>query len=289
MKRLFTILGIALFALSCTTEAETTIDTTTLELTIPTEIKQGTPATTNYATIDFEKYDLRVIVEIYAAEANDEPHSRKEIYWDEQSTTFTLDELPTTGEYAILGWADFVTTQGEDLHYDTSKGLRNIAQKERAFNDDSYAAFALSATIKDGKLAQGAKLWPAASKYGIAIDDAELVAKISTIESVYVQYISSGFNVEMMNPNNFEPTATVMGDKATYEDDSNILATTYVLTEAGKQTNIKQNITIKDGSGEELLKHIGINIPLFNDKYTKCTLPATEDQEPEISTHNYLE
>ena len=282
-------MGIALFALSCTTEAETTIDTTTLELTIPTEIKQGTPATTNYATIDFEKYDLRVIVEIYAAEANDEPYSRKEIYWDEQSTTFTLDELPTTGEYTILGWADFVTTQGEDLHYDTSKGLRNIAQKERAFNDDSYAAFALSATIKDGKLAQGAKLWPAAGKYGIAIDDAELVAKISTIESVYVQYISSGFNVEMMNPNNFEPTAAVMGDKATYEDDSNILATTYVLTEAGKQTDIKQNITLKDGSGEELLKHTGINIPLFNDKYTKCTLPDTEDQEPEISTHNYLE
>lgn len=289
MKRLFTILCTVLFALSCTTETETTIDATTLELTIPAEIKEGTPAATNYATIDFEKYDLRVIVEIYTAGAADEPYSRKEIYWDEQSTTFTLDELPATGEYIILGWADFVTTQGEDLHYDTSKGLRNIAQKERAFNDDSYAAFALSATIKDGKLDQGAKLWPAASKYGIAIDDAEVAEQISTIESVYVQYISTGFNVEMMKPNTFDPTATTTGNKATFQDDSNVLATTYVLTEAGKQTNIKQNITLKDGSGEDLLKYTGIIIPLFDDKYTECTLAATEDKEPEFSTHKYLE
>ncbi len=289
MKRLFTILGTALFTLSCTTEAETNIDATTLELTIPAEIKEGTPAATNYATIDFAKYDLRVIVEIYAAEAADEPYSRKEIYWDEQSTTFTLDELPTTGEYIILGWADFVTTKGEDLHYDTSAGLRNIMQNERAFNDDSYAAFALSATIKDGKLAQGAKLWPAASKYGIAIDDAEVAAKISTIESEYIQYISSGFNVEAMKPNTFDPTATTTGNKATFQDDSNVLATTYVLIEAGKQTNIKQNITLKNGSGEEILMYSGVVTPLYSDKYTECTLAATEDKEPEFSTHKYLE
>lgn len=289
MKRLFTILGTALFALSCTTEAETTIDATTLELTIPAEIKEGTPAATNYATIDFEKYDLRVIVEIYTAGAADEPYSRKEIYWDEQSTTFTLDELPTTGEYIILGWADFVTTKGEDLHYNTSAGLRNIMQNERAFNDDSYAAFALSATIKDGKLAQGAKLWPAASKYGIAIDDAEVAAKISTIESEYIQYISTGFNVEAMKPNTFDPTATTTGNKATFQDDSNVLATTYVLTEAGKQNTINQNITLKDGSGEEILKYSGVVTPLYSDKYTECTLAATEDKEPEFSTHKYLE
>lgn len=282
-------MGTALFALSCTTEAETTIDATTLELTIPAEIKEGRPVATNYATIDFEKYDLRVIVEIYTAGAADEPYSRKEIYWDEQSTTFTLDELPTTGEYIILGWADFVTTKGEDLHYDTSAGLRNIMQKERAFNDDSYAAFALSATIKDGKLAQGAKLWPAASKYGIAIDDAEVAAKISTIESEYVQYISSGFNVEAMKPNTFDPTATTTGNKATFQDDSNVLATTYVLTEAGKQNTINQNITIKDGSGKEILKYSGVVTPLYSDKYTECTLAATEDKEPEFSTHKYLE
>lgn len=282
-------MGTALFALSCTTEAETNIDATTLELTIPAEIKEGTPAATNYATIDFEKYDLRVIVEIYTAGAADEPYSRKEIYWDEQSTTFTLDELPTTGEYIILGWADFVTTKGEDLHYDTSAGLRNIMQNERAFNDDSYAAFALSATIKDGKLAQGAKLWPAVSKYGIAIDDAEVAEQISTIESVYVQYISSGFNVEAMKPNTFDPTATTTGNKATFQDDSNVLATTYVLTEAGKQNTIKQNITLKNGSGEEILKYSGVVTPLYSDKYTECTLAATKDKEPEFSTHNYLE
>jgi len=288
MKRLFTIVGIALVALSCTTEAETTIDTTTLELSIPEEIKQGTPVSTNYATIDFREYDLRVIVEMYAAGA-DEPYSRKEIYWDEQSTTFTLDELPTTGEYTILGWADFVTTQGEDLHYDTSNGLRKITQKDRAINDDSYAAFALSATIKDGKLAQGAKLWPAASKYGIAIDDAELVAQISTVEITYAQYISAGFNVETMKPNTFEPTATVTGNKATYENESNVLATAYVLTDAEEQTNIKQNITLKNANGEEVSTLTGLVTPLFNHIFTLCILPTTEGDEPEFSMHHYSE
>lgn len=288
MKRLFTILGIALVALSCTTEAETTIDATTLELAIPEEIKQGTPVSTNYVTIDFAEYDLRVIVEMYAAGA-DEPYSHKEIYWDEQSTTFTLDELPTTGEYTILGWADFVTTQGEDLHYDTSKGLRNITQKDRAINDDSYAAFALSATIKDGKLAQGAKLWPAASKYGIAIDDAELVAQISTVEITYAQYISAGFNVETMKPNTFEPTATVTGNKATYENESNVLATAYVLTDAEQQTNIKQNITLKNANGEEVSTLTGLVTPLFNHIFTLCILPTTEGDEPEFSMHHYSE
>lgn len=288
MKRLFTIVGIALVALSCTTEAETTIDTTTLELSIPEEIKQGTPVSTNYATIDFTEYDLRVIVEMYAAGA-DEPYSRKEIYWDEQSTTFTLDELPTTGEYTILGWADFVNTQGEDLHYDTSNGLRKITQKDRAINDDSYAAFALSATIKDGKLAQGAKLWPAASKYGIAIDDAELVAQISTVEITYAQYISAGFNVETMKPNTFEPTATVTGNKATYENESNVLATAYVLTDAEQQTNIKQNITLKNANGEEVSTLTGLVTPLFNHIFTLCILPTTEGDEPEFSMHHYSE
>lgn len=290
MKRLFTIIGTALCALSCTTEAETTIDATTLELTIPAEIKEGTPAATNYATIDFEEYDLRLIMELYTAGETDKPYSRKEIYWDEQSTTFTLDELPTTGEYIILGWADFVTTKGEDLHYDTSAGLRNIMQNERAFNDDSYAAFALSTTIKDGKLAhQGAKLSPAASKYGIAIDDAEVAEQISTIESEYIEYISTGFNVEAMKPNTSDPTATTTGNKATFQDDSNVLATTYVLTDAGKQNNINQNIRLKNSSGEEVLKYSGVVIPLYSDKYTECTLAATEDKEPEFSTHKYLE
>lgn len=288
MKRLFTIVGIALVALSCTTEAETTIDTTTLELSIPEEIKQGTPVSRNYATIDFTEYDLRVIVEMYAAGA-DEPYSRKEIYWDEQSTTFTLDELPTTGEYTILGWADFVNTQGEDLHYDTSNGLRKITQKDRAINDDSYAAFALSATIKDGKLAQGAKLWPAASKYGIAIDDAELVAQISTVEITYAQYISAGFNVETMKPNTFEPTATATGNKATYENESNVLATAYVLTDAEQQTNIKQNITLKNANGEEVSTLTGLVTPLFNHIFTLCILPTTEGDEPEFSMHHYSE
>ena len=282
-------MGTALCALSCTTEAETTIDATTLELTIPAEIKEGTPAATNYATIDFEEYDLRLIMELYTAGETDKPYSRKEIYWDEQSTTFTLDELPTPGEYIILCWADFVTTKGEDLHYDTSAGLRNIMQNERAFNDDSYAAFALSTTIRDGKLAQGAKLRPAASKYGIAIDDAEFAEQISTIECEYTQYISTGFNVEAMKPNTSDPTATTTGNKATFQDDSNVLATTYVLIEVSKQNNINQNIRLKNGSGEEVLKYSGVDTPLYSDKYTECTLAATEGKEPEFSTHKYLE
>lgn len=296
VKHFVLLLGVAMVTLSCNDNENNSYKTTTLQLYIE-DLEPNAMTSCNYASnIDFEVYDLRLKLWLCKEFKNGYEYKQMEIYGD--SPTINVD-VPREGEYFLFGWADYIMQKGEDLYYQTSKNddpylyihePANIVQTEFALNDDSYAAYAISAYIKDGKLVNSdGMLGRVATKLRIVTADEALAASVATIEINHGD-IATGLDLHIMKNNRFDDIVQI-GEKASYPNEPRCLATTYVMLNYRSQhfsTERQLSITLKDADGEILTHYPEIYAAIDNDLLTTIVLPNDSRGEVEyyLSAYN---
>lgn len=282
VKHFVLLLGIAVVALSCSNDERDSYKTTTLKFYIE-DLEPDAMTSCNYASnVDLGKYDLRLKLWLCKRIKSGYEYSSFEFYSD--SPIINVDKIPREGEYFLFGWADYTMPQGDDLHYVTSMTYdpklyidmpANIVQSEFALNDESYAAYAISAYIKDGKLMDSdGKLNRVATKLRIVTEDEELAAKVATVEIDHGT-IAVGLDLHTMNNNLFKDIVQT-GEKASYPNEPRCLATTYVMINNRSQHySIERllSITLKDENGVVLMHYPEIYVAIDNDLLTTIVLP----------------
>lgn len=164
-KILFLVLG-GMFALaSCTHEAETPIGgieeyadvTIVADLSDPALTRALNPGSKNSGldNVDESVYSLRYQLEVlYDGEVVRTAKNIEAITAKPVSTVFTIS-LARGKEYQLVIWADFVKSDGQDLHYDTSDGLSAIRMKTGNYkvSDESKDAYFASQAYEVGTTA----------------------------------------------------------------------------------------------------------------------------------------
>ena len=196
--------------------------------------------------VDWTKYDLRYMLEIYTEDGKELVKDREiEIKDTPEDATFNLRLTPNR-TYKFVLWADAVN-QGDsaDLHYNT-ESLNDIKMKDEAINDETRDAYFLAqnVTVTDNMQETLTLRRPFGKLRVVTTDLADL--KIGTQpEAVKVEYSTANIasfsaitgalsTTEMVNK---EFTADLVA--GTYEDGHD--------AEAGKQTLFVDYIFGKEG------------------------------------------
>lgn len=192
-----------------------------LNVEIPVAGTRATTATTGtdsenggLTNVDWSVYDLRYTIEIYDAEGDKLAFSHVDYdtdVYDGYSNSISLTKGRT---YQLYIWADFVTTQGLDLHYDTSD-LRSISLKNYTVNDESRDAYVYYGTFDVGSSANAinATLTRPFAKLRLVTTDANSLSFGQQIGSIKVSYVS-GTTV----PSSFAPATNTLGNEITVTD-----------------------------------------------------------------------
>lgn len=196
---------------------------TAVELNVEIPVA-GTRATTGtdsenggLTNVDWGAYDLRYTIEIYDATGNALAFS--DVYYDTASYNGYSNSISLTKgrTYQLYIWADFVTTQGHDLHYNTSD-LRSISlldPNNYTVNDESRDAYVYYGTfdVGSGANAINAELKRPFAKLRLVTTDANSLSFDQKIGSIEVSYVS-GTKV----PSSFAPATNALGDEITVTD-----------------------------------------------------------------------
>ena len=164
MKKLLALLAVVLCVVSCQTEPEGLdvnvggeIDAI-VNVTIPeveTRAANSNSALGAFANVDFSKYTIRYILQVYY---NNEPSQERLVkYSDDTSVAFDVRLVPGR-DYNFVVWADIVEgnnyvdnqwSNADDLHYNTTN-LHNITLKSTwVAMDETRDAFTATKLIED--------------------------------------------------------------------------------------------------------------------------------------------
>ena len=172
------------------------------------------------SNVDWDVYDLRYTIEIYDATGNTSPI--RVVAYDEDGYDGYSNSISLTKgrEYQLYIWADFVTTQGQDLHYNTGD-LRTISLNGNyTVNDESRDAYAYFGkfTVADGVANTiSAELKRPFAKVRMVTTDADRLSFGQQIGSIKVSYINDGSTV----PSSYALATGELGANATV---SNVVA-----------------------------------------------------------------
>ena len=225
MKKLFTILALALAMVACQKDGDVNVTngdlaTVTLNLNAPAldvtrADENGEDDSVNgkesaYGAIDYAdaafwaKYDLRYILEVYDANDNGTGENiaaaRQYKYVDEyQQTTFEVKLVPNR-KYKFVVWADFVKEDNttDDLYYNTAD-LRQIsiittAEGFNAMNEARDAYFITQNLEIKKDVDQTLVLKRPLAKLRVVTTDKQHWAKYSTPAQVVVKYYDSALS-----------------------------------------------------------------------------------------------
>ena len=236
-----------------------------LNVEIPTA---GTRATTGtdsalggLSNVDWNEYDLRYTVEIYDKTGNVLAYSDVAYDKDDYDGYSNSISLTKGREYQLYIWADFVKTQDEDLHYDTSD-LRTISLKGNyTVNDESRDAYAYfrTFTVADGAANNiAAELERPFAKVRMVTTDADRLSFGQQIGSIKVSYINDGSTV----PSSYALATGILGtnamvsdvvaDVVSYNNDATgccTLLTDYIFAPASSQGSVKIALSVFDTAG----------------------------------------
>lgn len=261
-----------------------------LNVEIPTV---GTRATTGtdsalggLSNVDWDVYDLRYKVQIYDVTGNVIAYEN-EAYdvngYDGYRKSITL----TKGrEYQLYIWADFVKTQGQDLHYNTSD-LRTISLKGNyTVNDESRDAYAYFSTftVADGAANTiSAELKRPFAKVRMITTDADRLSFGQQIGSIKVNYINDGSTV----PSSYALATGILGTNATvsdvvadvvsYTNDATgccTLLTDYIFAPTSGQGSVKISLEVLDTNGDHIYTIPTKVVPFSKNQRTTVQGPA---------------
>ena len=270
---------------------------TAVELNVEIPVA-GTRATTGtnsenggLSNVDWGVYDLRYTIEIYDAEGN--TRALRVVHYDTggydgYSNSISLTKGRT---YQLYIWADFVKTQGEDLHYNTSD-LRSISLLDPdnyTVNDESRDAYVYYGTFAVGSGANdiNATLTRPFAKLRLVTTDANRLSFDQKIGSIKVSYVS-GTTV----PSSFAPATNTLGNEITVtdvtapvtvyaneaaggaEEGNCTLLTDYIFAPATGQRSVEVALSVSDTTGAPIYTIPTKLIPYSRNQRTTVEGPA---------------
>ena len=140
-------------------------------------------------------YDIRFILEVY--EGEELAKDRMVVCGDEDEATFNFRLVPGR-DYKFVVWADFVNEGSEaDLHYDTSKGLRDVEIKNAQWTviDESRDAYTHAVAVNNysgTSIIEPIILTRPFAKLRVVTNDIKEMKSVRP-ETVKVNYFSTGF------------------------------------------------------------------------------------------------
>lgn len=241
---------------------------TAVELNVEIPVA-GTRATTGtdsenggLTNVDWNVYDLRYTIEIYDVTGNALAFSHVDYDTDSYNGYSNSISLTKGRTYQLYIWADFVKTQGHDLHYNTSD-LRSISlldPNNYTVNDESRDAYVYYGTFEVGSGTNdiAAELKRPFAKLRLVTTDANSLSFDQEIGSIKVSYVS-GTKV----PSSFAPATNALGDEITVTDvtapvtvyaneavGSNCtLLTDYIFAPATGQGSVEVALSVYDTTG----------------------------------------
>lgn len=261
-----------------------------LNVDIPTV---GTRATTGtdsalggLSNVDWDVYDLRYKVQIYDVAGNviayeNEAYDVNGYDGYRESITLTKGRV-----YQLYIWADFVKTQGQDLHYNTDD-LRTISLNGNyAINDESRDAYAhfSTFTVADGAANTiSAELKRPFAKVRMITTDANRLSFGQQIGSIKVSYINDGSTV----PSSYALATGILGTNATvsdvvadvvsYTNDATgccTLLTDYIFAPALGQGSVKISLEVLDTNRNSIYTIPTMVVPFSKNQRTTVQGPA---------------
>lgn len=262
-------------------------------------------ATLSSAYIPDERLSMRLIAELYKLSSVEDRVDQGVLVARRIVTVDRLKEAPQdtlkfhvpAGIYRALTWADYTLKDDqEDWHYQTEKLdaiQENVDHKPRDNHHKNSAAgkcnfsvdFDLSKSgdpiiwsetrsTPSADLVVPVYLDRAVGRFRLWATDLQEFLKSGnriedlSVQIVYKQYVSAGYNVDTENPNRFVQTQTMETIPSLVpEDGSVLLAYDYVLTSLDKEDHVLIDVFIyKDD--RELNHYQNITIPLQRNKET---------------------
>lgn len=258
-------------------------ESTNVELSIEIPAIDTRAAATNSAlgglsNVDWSVYDLRYKVAVY--QGGNIAYSYT-TYAEEGYAGLNHSVSLTKGrEYELYVWADFVKTQGVDLHYTTdTDDIRTISLKGNyTVNDESRDAYAYYGTFSTAEGAQSsvnAVLTRPFAKLRVVTTDADKLSFDKHIGSIEVSYIDGGVpSSYALVDGSLGADATVSGVKANvvaYADDAAnecTLLTDYIFAPTTGQGVVKVSLTVKDTDGNVIYTIPTQELPIKKNKLT---------------------
>lgn len=169
------------------------------------------------SNVDWGVYDLRYTIEIYDATGNALAFSHVDYDTDGYNGYSNSISLTKGRTYQLYIWADFVKTQGNDLHYKTSD-LRSISLLDPdnyTVNDESRDAYVYYGTFEVGSGANAinATLKRPFAKLRLVTTDANRLSFNQKIGSIKVSYVS-----DTKVPSSFAPATNTLGNEISVTD-----------------------------------------------------------------------
>ncbi len=255
-----------------------------------------------------ERLQLRLIVELYrhssAVErvASESLVERREVLVDrlKEAPQDTLQFWVEPGMYRVLSWADYVPIQNpSDWHF-TTETLNAIRVKTDHMPKDNHhtSSGAGSCTFVVEASAEGAvsprlldqtraddllnpvipvSLQRASGRFKLWANDLQDFLRSGhrvedlSVQVIYKQYVSAGYNVDTGTPNYFVSTNTIETTPTTSmaisETGELLLAYDYVLTSSDKEDQVLIDLVLYEGD-HELNHYQNITIPLQRNQET---------------------
>lgn len=262
-------------------------------------------ATLSSSYIPDERLSMRLIAELYKLSSVEDRVDQGVLVARRIVTVDRLKEAPQdtlkfhvpSGIYRALTWADYTLKDDqEDWHYQTEKLdaiQENVDHKPRVNHHKNSAAGSCNFLVdfnlsKSGNptILQRTRATPApdhvvpvqlqraVGRFRLRATDLQEFLKSGnriedlSVQIVYKQYVSAGYNVDTENPNRFVQTHTMETIPSIVpEDGSVLLAYDYVLTSLDKEDHVLIDVFIyKDD--RELNHYQNITIPLQRNKET---------------------
>lgn len=256
-------------------------EATNVELSIEIPAIDTRAGATNSAlgglsNVDWDVYDLRYKVAVYQG---DNVAYSDTFYAEEGYAGLNHSVSLTKGrDYELYVWADFVKTQGEDLHYTTDDIRTILLNGNYAVNDESRDAYAFYGTFSTAEGAQStvsAELTRPFAKLRVVTTDANKLSFGQQIGSIVVSYIDGGVpSSYALADGSLGADATVSGveaDVVAYTNDATgerTLLTDYIFAPASGQDAVKVSLTVKDATGNVIYTIPTKELPIQKNKLT---------------------
>lgn len=252
-----------------------------------------------------DKLEMRIILDIYSGQASEKSPQRerlcRRILYVENIAGMPQDTIHVwlpDGDYYVLGWADYVLKDShrgtyitDDLtnirtdieayprntHHRSSGAGNNEFEIDFSLTQEGYPVMKSSDEIIESRIIPVDMKRPSGRYRIIAEDYDDFIRQGGQIEGMtvkvtYKQYISSGFNVATMEPNDFVPTYSFDIDPADIEyegkHEASLFGDYIFTTNGGNTTNIIADFIFYDKDGNEINHCQNIVIPLKRDHET---------------------
>ena len=238
------------------------------------------------SNVDWSVYDLRYTVEIYDVTGNALAYS--DVAYDEDGYDGYSNSISLTKgrTYQLYIWADFVKTQGQDLHYNTGD-LRTISLNGNyTVNDESRDAYAYFGrfTVAEGTANDiNAELKRPFAKVRMVTTDADRLSFGQQIGSIKVSYINDGSTV----PSSYALATGALGanasvtdvaaDVVSYTNDAAgccTLLTDYIFAPASGHGSVKIALSVYDTVGNLIYTIPTKVVPFSKNQRTTVQGPA---------------